>query len=111
MSQTQENPQENQVDEKFYERADAHIALANGHINAKIHPGWASNSLMFAASRFNAWVAAAGFANGEDLGKEREEILKFFTDQYKLMLEENLDNYIQNYDMFMGVSKEMAEEK
>ena len=67
MSQTQETPQENQVDEKFYERADAHIALANGHINAKIHPGWASNSLMFAASRFNAWVAAAGFANGEDL--------------------------------------------
>jgi len=101
-----EPQQENQVDEKFYERADAHIALANGHINAKIHPGWASNSLMFAATRFNAWVSAAGFANGEDLSKEREEILKFFTDQYKLMLEENLDNYIENYDMFMGVSKE-----
>ncbi len=111
MSQTQETPKENQLDEKFFERADAHIALANGHINAQVHPGWASNSLMYAASRFNAWVAAAGFSNGEDLAKEKQEIIDYFTNQYKLMLEENLDNYIENYDMFMGVSKEMAEKK
>jgi hypothetical protein len=101
--------QENQLDDKFYERADAHIALANGHINANIHPGVASNSLMFAGSRFNAWVAAAGFTNGEDMKKEKAEILDFFSTQYKLMLEENLDNYIDNFDNFMGVSKEEAE--
>ena len=101
--------QENQLDDKFYERADAHIALANGHINAQIHPGVASNSLMFAASRFNAWVAAAGFTNGEDMKKEKAEILEFFSTQYKLMLEENLDNYINNYDQYMGISKEQAE--
>jgi len=101
--------QENQLDDKFYERADAHIALANGHINAKIHPGIASNSLMFAAARFNAWVAAAGFTNGDDMKKEKAEILEFFSTQYKLMLEENLDNYINNYDQYMGISKEQAE--
>jgi len=98
--------EETQVDDKFYERADAHIALANGHINANIHPGVASNSLMYAASRFNAWVAAAVFANGEDLAKEKEEILKFYTEQYRLMLEENLENYAKNYDLYMGISKE-----
>ena len=102
--------QENQLDEKFYERADSHIALANGHINANIHPGMASNSLMFGASRFNAWVAAAGFTNGEDMKKEKKEILEFFTNQYKLMLEENLDNYAENYDHYMGVSKEQAKQ-
>ena len=101
--------EENQLDSKFYERADAHIALANGHINPEIHPGLASNSLMFAASRFNAWVAAAGFTNGEDLKKEKAEILEFFTTQYKLMLEENLANYAENYDHYMGVSKEEAQ--
>jgi len=101
--------QENKVDEKFYERADAHIALANGHVNAQVHPGLASNSLMFAASRFNAWVTAAGFKSGEDMKKEKKEVLDFFTEQYRLMLEENFDNYAENYDHFMGVSKEMAE--
>ena len=98
--------EENQLDAKFYERADAHIALANGHINANIHPGMVSNSLMFGAARFNAWVAAAGFTNGEDMKKEKEDILKFFTEQYRLMLAENLENYAENYDHYMGVSKE-----
>ena len=103
------NTEENKVDEKFFERADAHIALANGHINAQHHPGLASNSLMYAASRFNAWVTAAGFKSAEDMKKERKEVIDFFTEQYKLMLEENFDNYAENYDHFMGVSKEMAE--
>ena len=98
--------EENQVDDKFYERADAHISLANDHINANIHSVAVNNSLMYAASRFNAWVAAAGFANGEDLAKEKDEVLKFFTEQYRLMLEENLENYATNYDLYMGVSKE-----
>jgi len=98
--------QENQLDAKFYERADAHIALANGHINANVHPGMVSNSLMFGASRFNAWVAAAGFSNGEDMKKEKEDILNYFTEQYRLMLAENLENYAENYDHYMGVSKE-----
>jgi len=98
--------EENQLDTKFYERADAHIALANGHINANLHPGMVSNSLMFGAARFNAWVAAAGFSNGEDMKKEKEDILKYFTEQYRLMLAENLENYAENYDHYMGVSKE-----
>ena len=97
---------ENQLDKEFYERADAHISLANGYINEKVHPGVASNSLMYAASRFNAWIAAANFTNGEALAKEKDEILKFYTEQYRLMLEENLENYATNYDLYMGVSKE-----
>ena len=109
MSNTEEHTtEEHTLDAKFYERADAHIALANGHINAQVHPGIASNSLMFAASRFNAWVAAAGFANGEDLKKEEKEILDFFVNQYKLMLEENLDNYAENYDLYMGKTEAKA---
>lgn len=94
--------QENQVDKKFYERADAHIALANSHINAEIHPGVSSNSLMFAASRFNAWVAASGFKSGEDMQKDKQEVLDFFVDQYKRMLEENFDNYAENYAQYMA---------
>ena len=108
MSQTKD--EENQVDESFYKRADEHIALANGHINTKVHPGSSSNSFMYAASRFNAWVTASSFKNGEDMKKEKQEVLDFFVNQYKLMLEENFDNYAENYDQYMGVSKEMKKE-
>ena len=106
MSQTKE--EKNQIDEKFYKRADAHIALANSHIDTKIAPGDASNSFMYAASRFNAWVTASSFKNGEDMKKEKQEVLDFFVNQYKLMLEENFDNYAENYNQYMGVSKKMV---
>ncbi len=103
--------QEDQVDKKFYERADAHIALANGHVNEKIHPGLASNSLMYAASRFNAWVTAASFKSAKDMQKEKREILDFYTNQYRLMLEENFDNYVEYYDQYIGGSQEMTQKK
>ena len=97
---------EETLDPKFFERADAYIALANGHITNEIHPGLVSNSFMYGGSRYNSWVAAAGFTNGEDMKKEKKEILEFFAEQYKLMLEENLNDYIDNYDYYMGKSKE-----
>ncbi|RRS30092.1 MAG: hypothetical protein P794_08530 [Epsilonproteobacteria bacterium (ex Lamellibrachia satsuma)] len=105
MSQTEE------IDEKFYERADAHIALANDHINhEQVRPALVNNSLLYAASRFSAWIAAASFTNAEDLQKEKEDVLDFFTNKYREMLEENFDNYAQNYEHFMGISKEQGEE-
>jgi len=103
------NNEEQQLDEKFYERADAHIALANGHINQKLHPGMVSNSMLFATSRFNAWISASGFQNGEEMREKKKELLDYFIGQYSSMLEENVDNYIENYDLYMGISKEQAQ--
>jgi hypothetical protein len=107
MSETQKTP----LDKNFYARADAHIALANGHFKADVSPGLVNNSLMFAASRFNAWITAAGFKTGEEMKKDRNEILDFFTNQYRLMLEENFDNYADNFEDFMNISKEMVDKK
>jgi len=91
-----------QLDKEFYERADAHISLANDHINAQAHPELASNSLMYAASRFNAWISAAKFKSAEEMMNEKKEILDFYTVQYRRMLEENFDNYAEYYEQYMG---------
>ncbi|MDQ7084962.1 MAG: DUF3144 domain-containing protein [Sulfurovum sp.] len=93
------------LDEKFYERADAHIALANGSMNEKLHPGLVANSLMFGASRFNAWVTASGYQKSEDLANEKDDIVEFFAKQYKLMLAENIDSYVENFDEYIGMHK------
>lgn len=104
----EEQPQaENPLDEKFYERADGFINLANQAVsNEEANAGQIANSLMFAASRFNAWVTAAGYQKGDDLAKEKEAILEFFTEQYKLMLSENIDSYVNNFNEYLGYSKE-----
>jgi hypothetical protein len=36
----------------------------------------------------------------------KQKALEYFTGQYKKMLEENLDDYIENFDKYMGVDKE-----
>ena len=99
------------IDGNFYKRADALISLANSHINDTTPPADATNSLMFASSRFNAWIAAMGFKNAEDMQVEKEEIVAFFTTQYKLMLEENFDNYVENFEQFITKAKEAVIKK
>jgi len=94
-------------DETFYQRADAHIALANEQINNhQTKPVDANDALLYAASRFNAWIIAASFSNAQDLKNDRENAIAYFTNAYKEMLEENFDDYAENYDVYMGVSDE-----
>ena len=106
MAEQTAKQQEGKLDENFYERADAYINMANKHVQDGVNPGMVANSLMFAATRFNSWTTAVGYPHAEDLAKEKEEILKFFTEQYRLMLSENLDSYIKNFDEYLGYDKE-----
>ncbi len=89
-------------DDQFYTRADAHIHLSNDQTKDIDH-GKVSASMMYAGARFNAWVNATGFSNAEDMKKNKQETLEYFVSQYKIMLEENLDNYIENFSQFMKV--------
>jgi len=99
------------LDETFYERVDAHIALANESINDKLHPGLVANSLMYSASRFNAWVTASGYQKASDLAKEKEDILDFFAKQYRAMLAENIDAYVENFDKYIGLHRQEKPKK
>jgi hypothetical protein len=52
---------ENQeIDPKFFDRADAHINLSNDQL-ADINPGKVSASMMYATARFNAYISWIGF--------------------------------------------------
>jgi len=99
------------IDGNFYKRADVHIQLANSHIDDTCPPADATNSLMFASSRFNAWITAMGFKSAEEMKVEKEEVIDFFTTQYKHMLEENFDNYVENFEQFITGAKASQEKK
>jgi hypothetical protein len=88
------------VDADFYNRADAVIHLANEQL-AKIGRGKVSASCMYATARFNAWVTACGCNSAADMRAAREETIDYFTKQYRAMLEENLDDYIDKYAEYM----------
>ena len=92
------------TDPKFFERADAHIRLSNEQLS-DISRGKVSASMMFAAARFNAWVSACGFDAGSDMAKAKDETLEYFVTEYRKMLEENLDDYIKNFDECIKTKK------
>ncbi len=98
--------QEQDLDDKFFERADAHIKLANKHMNQQGNAEMVNTSFLYAAARFNAWISAAGLKNAEEMKAKRADLMRYFVEQYTSMLEENLDNYIENYDLYLGTNKE-----
>ncbi len=88
------------IDDKFYNRADAFIDLANEHCST-VERAKVSASLMYSAARFNAWVSATGCQSGEQMRDEKSARIENFIAQYRAMLEENMDNYIKNFDNYM----------
>ena len=98
----------NDVDDKFYERADAHIHLSNDQITEEVGRGKVSSSTMYSTARFKAWVSACSCDNREEMISDKEEMLEYFVSEYRKMLNENLDDYIENFNDYMGVDDKSA---
>lgn len=96
-----EETEQQDLDPKFFDRADAHIHLSNSQL-ADINPGKVSASMMYATARFNAYVSWSGFNTTEEMSEQRESTLEYFTEQYRLMLDENLNDYIMNFEVYRG---------
>lgn len=91
----------NETDQDFYNRADTIIELANTHI-ADSSRGKTSASLMYANARFSAWVSACGCRNAEELAAAKQQAVDYFVEEFRLMMEENLTDYIENFDRYMA---------
>ncbi|RXJ96375.1 hypothetical protein CRV00_01785 [Malaciobacter molluscorum] len=83
---------------QFLMRADEHIKLANSQLSETTTQGEVSASLMYAAARFNAWMASTSFESAETMKEEKEKIIEYFIQEYKIALSENINNHIENYD-------------
>ncbi len=91
-------------DDGFFDRADQHIHLSNDHLKA-VSRGKASASMMYATARFNAWVTACGFGDAAEMKSARTETIHYFLTQYQKMLEENFDDYIENFEQYMRMGE------
>ena len=90
-----------ETDDDFYNRADAHIHIANDQTD-KVGRGKVSASMMYATARFNSWISACKAESGDDLLKGKEKIIEYFVEQYRNMLAENIDDYARNFDKYMS---------
>ncbi len=90
-----------EVDDEFYERADAHINLSNDQISESVGRGKVSASMMYATARFNSWISACGWDSGPELAEAKDDTIEYFVTQYRKMLDEHLEEYIHNFDAYM----------
>jgi hypothetical protein len=92
------------VDKDFYNRADAHINLSNKQITPEVERGKVSASFMYSVARFNAWVSSCGFNNSDEMRQSKVKMMDYFVTEYRKMLEENLEDYIENFDSHLEKS-------
>lgn len=57
--------------------------------------------MMYSTARFNSWVTACGWNNAEEMAAAKEEAIDYFVTEYRKMLEENMDDYINNFQSYM----------
>ena len=75
----------------FYEIADKYINLANDMAKSEgpVHIGTA---LRYAAARYNTFEASL---NTNDLAKEKDKMIDLLVNDFREMLNANMDDYIQ----------------
>ena len=88
-------------DNEFYKRADEHIKLSNNQISKDIPLGDIGASMMYSTARFNAWMNAYSCNNGVEMQVQKQETIEYFVEEFRKMLNKNLDDYIENFDSYM----------
>ncbi len=98
---------EEDFDKEFKEMADAFIDMAN----QQAKDGPAENvgmAILYAASRFNAYVVAANAENLEKYESDISSATTFFQEKYQEMLQENLNDYKKVYEPALKYSHLMT---
>mgnify|MGYP000052286834 FL=1 len=94
-----------EVDDEFYERADAHIHLSNDQISEKVGRGKVSASFMYGVARFNSYVTATGWNSQKEFSEGKDEAIEYFVSEYRKMLVENMEDYEENFNEYMGIQE------
>jgi hypothetical protein len=85
-----------QTDKEFRVRADAFIHLANEQ-RKNANNDKVNASLLYASTRFTAFIVASAAEGVEEMKEDRDEAVRYFTEKFREMLVENIDDYIGNY--------------
>ena len=93
-----------ELDEIYRQTIDAFIDQANelAESNSIENVGLA---LLYAASRFNAYVVSQHADTLEDYEKDVSRAREFFRGQYRQMLDENLEDYKKVYTKYAHLLK------
>jgi hypothetical protein len=87
---------------EFWNRVNAIINFSNDQCETA-DPAEVSASTMYASARFNAFIVARSTGSAEAMRQEKEKALEYFTEQFRMMMAENLDDFADNIEKYLGL--------
>jgi hypothetical protein len=96
---TQDSISDDEIDTLYREMIDCFIDRAN-ELADQNSPENVGLALLFAASRFNAFVVSQHAENIDDYEKDLVKAQEFFRTQYREMLDQNLEDYKKVYTKY-----------
>ena len=96
---TQDSISDDEIDTLYREMIDSFIDRAN-ELADQNSPENVGLALLFAASRFNAFMVSQHAENIDDYEKDLVKAQDFFRTQYREMLDQNLEDYKKVYTKY-----------
>lgn len=84
-------------DLQFRKVADSFIDVANRHCE-RTEPAMISSSFLYGASRFCAFVVAGKTGEADAYNEQKKAAVDYYTQEFRTMLEQNLDDYSRVFD-------------
>lgn len=88
------------IDERYWLLVQEFVELANSKLEHD-DLGVVSEALMEASARFSSFYAASSSEGRKDLKEDKESTVQDFGGEFKRRLAHSLDDYIENYKVYM----------
>ena len=91
----------NDTEQQFWPLVEEWIDTANQRASLQ-EPALVSDALLYAAARFNAHTVAAASTSRVEFKAELGDIKALLMEQFEVMLDANLDDYLENYKIYLA---------
>lgn len=88
------------TEQQFWDLVENLVENAN-HQAAQQGPALVSDALLYAAARFNAYTSAINTAERREFKEELPDIKNLLMQQFEAMLDANLEDYLENYKIYL----------
>ncbi|MDX9988968.1 MULTISPECIES: DUF3144 domain-containing protein [Thiothrix] len=87
-------------DQQFWELAEQFIEMANQSLETA-DAGKIGAAMLFAATRFNAFVVASASIDRAEFAADMDESMDYLSKQFRHMLGDNLRDFRDNYKVYI----------
>ncbi len=96
------------MDDEFLDTTNKLIEIAN-EMGAKYGDHKTGVAFIYAAARYNAYIAASSVTSAEALEESRPKAIEYFSNRFRQLYDGNMQEYVAHFEEYMGSGSEEPE--